>query len=544
MSLPWEVRYARRLQKSSQSGLFLKGWKMSIRTLLTIIFLFLCVSFGHATDEKPPPTPSPVSSAVTVKAGEKAPTAEKLAVTHHALQRGGQVLTYTATAGCLPLKDESGKPKADMFFVAYVRDQQQNAPQRPITFLFNGGPGASSVWLHLGAVGPKRVPIDDSEKPQPPPYRAIDNDFTWLWNTDLVFIDPVGTGFSRPAPGESPKQFYGIKEDIQSVGEFIRLYTTQYGRWTSPKFLAGESYGTLRAVGLADHLYETYGMSINGLILISLAIDFQTFTFESGNDLPYVLFLPSYAATAWYHKKLAPELRENLQKTLEGAEKWAREDFTVALAKGDRLSGAEREKVAEILATYTGLSTSFLENNNLRITRSAFMNELLRAQNLSVGLVDSRTTGHERAGDFLSDPGVVMTAAPYAAVLNDYVRDELKFESDLPYVVLSQEASGQWNWGSALHGYVSVLDTLRQVINRTPYLKVFAACGTFDLDTPYFAAKYSLEHLGLDAKLQDNIRLQCYDGGHMLYTDRSSLQKLTEDVKAFLKNAIPASTGP
>lgn len=515
---------------------------MSIRMLLIIALLLLGPSWGYSAEEKKVQEPPPASSAAPTRAGEKPSPAEKLAITHHALQKGEQVLNYTATAGCLQLKDESGKPKADMFFVAYVKEPQQDGSQRPITFLFNGGPGASSVWLHLGAVGPKRVPIDDFEKPQPPPYKAIDNEFTWLWDTDLVFIDPVGSGFSRAAPGETPKQFYGIKEDIQSVGDFIRLYTSRAGRWSSPKFLAGESYGTLRAVGLANYLYDSYGMSVNGLILISSAIDFQSFSFDSGNDLPYALFLPAYTAAAWYHKKLAPELQQDFGKTLAEVEKWALQDYLVALAKGDSLSGGEREKTAEMLAKYTGLSKAFVEDNDLRITRSAFMNELLRAEHLSVGLVDSRTTSSDHTGDFLSDPGVVMTVAPYTAALNEYVRDELKFESDLPYVFLSEEANSQWNWGSAIHGYVSILDTFHKVINRSPYARVFAACGYYDLDTPYLGTQYSLNHVGLDPKLQNNIQVQFYEGGHMLYTHRPSLQRLTEDVKAFLKSAIPAGS--
>jgi carboxypeptidase C (cathepsin A) len=522
-----------------QASSHVKGEEMAIRILLIVALLLFGPSWGPSAEEKTAQEPAGVSSATATKAAEKSSPPEKLAITHHALQMGGQVLNYTATAGYLQLKDDSGKPRADLFFVAYMKEPQEDGSRRPITFLFNGGPGASSVWLHLGAVGPKRVPLDDIEKPQPPPYKAIDNEFTWLWDSDLVFIDPVGAGFSRAAPGESPKQFYGIKEDIQAVGDFIRLYTTRAGRWTSPKFLAGESYGTLRAVGLANYLYDTYGMSVNGLILISLAIDFQSFSFDSGNDLPYALFLPSYTASAWYHKKLAPELQQELRKTLDEAERWALQDYLVALAKGDSISAGEREKVAETLASYTGLSKSFVENNDLRIARSAFMNELLRAEQLSVGLVDSRTTSHAHTGDFLSDPGVVMTVAPYTAVLNDYVRDELKFESDLPYVVLSEEANGQWNWGSAIHGYVSVLDTLQKVVNRSPYVRVFAACGTFDLDTPYMGSRYSLNHVGLDPKLQGNIEVHYYDGGHMLYTHRPSLQRLTEDVRAFLKSAIP-----
>lgn len=513
---------------------------LTIRTISIVALLLFGASFIHAAGDKAaqPSAPSPQAPPAAAGVAEKAPPAEKLVTTRHTLTKGGQVLTYGATAGCLPLKDDAGKHKADLCFVAYVKEGQQEAAGRPLTFLFNGGPGASSVWLHLGAVGPKRVDLGNAEKPQPPPYQAIDNEFTWLWYTDLVFIDPVGTGFSRPAPGENAQAFYGIKEDIQTVGDFIRLYTTRYERWSSPKFLAGESYGTFRAAGLADYLYENHGMSVNGLVLISLALDFQTFSFERGNDLPYALFLPAYTAAARYHKKLAPGLHEDLGRTLEEAERWALGDYLAALAKGDGLEGGEREKTAEALAAYTGLSKSFIEQNNLRISRSAFMKELLRAEHRGVGLVDSRATSYGRTGDFLSDPGVVMTVAPYTAVLNNYLRNDLKFESDLPYIFLSEEANRQWNWGSALHGYVNILETLHQVLTRNPYLKVFAACGYYDLDTPCPGAKYSLLHLGLDPALQANISLHGYEGGHMLYTHRSSLEKLTADVAAFIRSAL------
>ncbi len=513
---------------------------MPITRMILIVVLFLSTPpFGLAAGEKAAQPPAASPPAATAASGpEKAAPAEKLLVTSHTLKKGGQVLNYRASAGCLPLKDDAGKVKADICFVAYVKEGQQETAARPLTFLFNGGPGASSVWLHLGAVGPKRVDLGHADKPQPPPYQAVDNDCTWLWHTDLVFIDPVGTGFSRPAAGENAKAFFGIKEDIQSVGDFIRLFTTKYERWTSSKFLAGESYGTLRAVGLADYLYETHGMTFNGLILISLALDFQSFSFERGNDLPYALFLPSYTAAAWYHKKVAPGLQEDLAKTLNETEKWALHDYTVALAQGDKLAGAEREKTAERLAAYTGLSREFIEQHHLRVARSDFMRELLRAERLGVGLVDSRTTHAGRIGDFQSDPGVVMTIAPYTAVLNHYLRHELKFESDLPYVVLNEDANRQWNWGSAIHGYVSILDTLHQVLTRNPHLKVFAACGTFDLDTPWLGAKYSLHHLGLNPELQANISFHTYDGGHMLYTQRPSLEKLTADVEAFFKTTL------
>jgi len=332
-----------------------------IRMILIVALLFVAPPIGWAAAEKAAQPPA-ASTSPPAAAGpaDKASPPEKLVVTSHAIKKGGQVLNYRATVGCLPLKDDAGKAKADLCFVAYVKEGQE-AAARPLTFLFNGGPGASSIWLHLGAVGPKRVDLGNADKPHPPPYQAVDNDCTWLWHTDLVFIDPVGTGFSRPAAGENAKAFFGIKEDIQAVGDFIRLYTTKYERWTSAKFLAGESYGTFRAVGLADYLYEPQGMTLNGLSLISPALDFQSFSFERGNDLPYALFLPSYTAAAWHHKKLAPGLQEDLAKTLNEAEKWALHDYTVALPRVISLrgrSGRRPRRRGRLIPGFPGSSSS------------------------------------------------------------------------------------------------------------------------------------------------------------------------------------------
>ncbi len=302
----------------------------------------------------------------------------KLSVTHHSIQIDGKRLNYTATAGYIQLKDETGKLRANIFFVAYAKDDEESKSRRPITFAFNGGPGASSIFLHLGALGPKRALLGD-EKALPPPYQLATNEYNWLDFTDLVFIDPVGTGYSRPAPGVEPKEFYGVKGDIQSVGEFIRIYLTRYQRWLSPKFIVGESYGTTRAAGLSGYLQNKLGVNLNGILLISEVLNFQTIMFSPGNDLPYILYLPPYTIAAWHHRKLPPVYQSDFAKTREEVERFALNEYTLALTKGNGLSDGERDRIIEKLAGYTGLSKTYIKNSNLRIDRDDFVKELLRS---------------------------------------------------------------------------------------------------------------------------------------------------------------------
>lgn len=340
------------------------------------------------------------------KSTGKEPPSAKISMTHHSTKLNGMALNYTAFAGYMPMKDESGKLKANIFFTAYVKDEEVNQSQRPITFAFNGGPGAASIFLHMGALGPKRILLTEKGEAPPPPYKLVDNAYTWLDFTDLVFIDPVGTGYSRAAAGEDPKQFWGVKEDIQSVGEFIRLYLTKYNRWLSPKFIAGESYGTTRAAGLSSHLQNKLSINLNGIVLISEALNFQAIVFTPGNDLPYILFLPTYTSTAWYHKKLLPQLQSNLQKTLEEAEQFTLNEYVLALPQGDFLSEAERDKIVERLAHYTGLQKHYIQNSNLRIRQDSFRKELLSNEHRRIGILDSRITGSYTPHDFIEDPSV------------------------------------------------------------------------------------------------------------------------------------------
>ena len=476
------------------------------------------------------------------KPDDKAPPSkeEKPSVTHHEIRVNGAPLRYTATAGYMPMKDESGKLKANIFYVSYVKDG--GPAHRPITYTFNGGPGSASVWLHMGAVGPKRVLMADDGQPPPPPYRVVDNDATWLTFTDLVFIDPVTTGFSRPAAGEKAEQFHGVEEDVQWVGDFIRLWTTRNARWSSPKFLAGESYGTTRAAGLSGYLQERHGMYLNGIVLISSILNFQTAYFNVGNDLPYVTFLPTYTATAWYYKKLAPDLQADFNKAIDESRKFAANEYTLALMKGAKLTDAETKSVAGKVARLTGLSAGFVEANDLRVTLPRFSKELLRAEHRTVGRLDSRFQGIDRdsggeTGEY--DPSMAAIRGPYGAAINDYVRSELKYENDLPYELLTSRVR-PWHYGPAENRYLNVAETLRNAMSQNQSLKVFVGAGYYDFATPFFAAEYTMDHLQLDPALRKNVTLEHYEAGHMMYIHKPSLTKLTSDVSAFYQRALPA----
>jgi carboxypeptidase C (cathepsin A) len=519
--------------------------------------LMSAVAFGQTTTQATDPTARTTSKPATAPGAEKeaASKDDRLSVTHHSITVAGRTLRYTATAGTLAQKDEAGKPKADMFFVAYTLDRDRDAEgrddrhersaaaattPRPVTFVFNGGPGAASVWLHLGTAGPKRIDIRDDGVPAAPPFRLVDNEATWLDATDLVFIDPVGTGYSRPAQGEKGEQFYGVREDVQSVGAFIRLYTTRYRRWTDPKFLAGESYGTTRAAGLSEYLLEKQGISLNGIVLISAVLNFQTLATGGGNDLPYALYLPSYAATAWHHKKLPAELQADLAKTLGEVEAFALNEYTVALMKGDTLSPAERDALAQRLARYTGLDAGWIRKANLRVDPTRFRKQLLGKQGKLVGRFDSRITGEvSDAADVNAeyDPSLSQFLPLYSGTFNDFVRTTLRFESDLPYEVLTERVH-PWNFGQGGSGFLYVADTLRDTLLKNPQLKVLIASGQMDLATPYLASDYTVSHLGLSPELRKNVVQTYYPAGHMLYHDPASRRQLHEDVAGFIHAAV------
>ncbi len=473
---------------------------------------------------------------------------DNLVETKHKVVIGGQEVAYTVIAGTMVLKEETPdrekesegeKPKASFFFVAYTKDDVEDKSKRPLTFSFNGGPGSSSVWLHLGLLGPRRVVMGDAGALLPPPYGLTDNEFSLLDVTDLVFIDPVSTGYSRPVEGQKAKEFHDFKKDIESVGDFIRLFTTRYGRWLSPKFLIGESYGTTRAAGLSGYLQERHGLYLNGLMLVSAVLDFSTLEFEPGNDLPYVLFLPTYAATARYHGKIRS--RRPLKAFLAEVEKFALGEYAAALSKGATLSKRQQALLAEKLARYTGLRRAYLEQTNLRPVIYRFCKELLRDRRRTVGRLDSRFLGMDRdaAGEFCeSDPSMDAIMGPYTAALYDYVRNELKFESDLPYEILNPKV---WPWSYADHQnrYVNVAETLRHAMCVNPHLKVHVANGYYDLATPYLATEYTFNRLELEPELRGNVSMSYYEAGHMMYLHRPSLEKLKGELAQFIRAAIP-----
>ncbi len=468
---------------------------------------------------------------------------EVTSVTRHSVCIAGEEINYTATAGTLLLKTDDEKPKASIFYVAYMRDGVEDVAHRPLTFAFNGGPGSSSVWLHLGLLGPQRVLMDEEGGPLPPPFQLVNNEYSLLDITDLVFIDPVSTGYSRPVPGEDAKQFHGVTQDIESVGEFIRLYTTRVQRWSSPKFLIGESYGTTRAAGLSAHLHQTLGMYLNGIMLISAILNFQSARFDLGNDLPYILFLPSYAASAWYHKKLPDSLQSKpLREFLREVEAFAAGDYNVALMKGDALSGDERAAVIDQLARYTGLSATYIEHTNLRINIHRFVKELLRDERRTIGRFDSRFKGIDRdaAGERHEyDPSYAIIQGAYTAALNHYMRSVLAFKSDRVYEILTANVQ-PWDYSKFQNQYVNVAEDLRKAMTYNPFLRVFVANGYYDLATPYFATEYTFHHLGLDPELQGHVAMGYYEAGHMMYLHRLSLAALKRDLASFIDQTLSA----
>ncbi len=474
------------------------------------------------------------------KDDEKITIDDREVATHHVLEIGGRTLGYVAKAGTLVLREEDGKKKASVFYVAYTKDDVTDPSTRPITFSFNGGPGSSSVWLHLGALGPRRVDMGPEGFGGPPPYRTLDNEHSWLDLTDLVFIDPVTTGYSRAAPGESDSPYHSVDGDVQSVGDFIRLYTTRNQRWPSPKFLAGESYGTTRAAALAEHLQSRHGMYLNGVVLISAILNFQTAEMDVGNDLPFALFLPTLAATAYYHKRLEPALARDLRATLGEVERFASGEYLVALQKGSAIGDAERADIAAKLARYTGLSRAFVDEANLRIDDGRFDKELLRGERRTVGRLDSRFVGRDRdaAGAQAEyDPSYAAIQGPFTAALNHYLRGELNYESDLVYEILTGRVH-PWRFENSENRYLNVGERLRSAMTHNPALRVFVACGYYDAATPYAAAHYTFEHLGMDRELTSRIEYGHYEAGHMMYIRAVDREALKRDVAAFYARAL------
>lgn len=459
-------------------------------------------------------------------------------ITHHEVTIAGQKIAYTATADTLDVDDEQGKPMGSFFYVSYVREGVEDITTRPVLFSFNGGPGAAAVWVHLGAFGPKKVALDPEGMTLPPPGRLVENPDSILDATDLVFIDPLGTGWSRPATEDGGKGFYNFEGDVEAVGAFIRLWVSRNQRWASPKLLAGESYGTTRAAGLSQYLQWNLGMFLNGIALLSPRLIWQDQVFRPGNDQPFVTFLPTYTATAFYHGKLSSELSADLDATLSEAEAFALGEYATALLMGDRLAPSEKREVAEKVARYTGLSVEYVLDSNLRVPIWRFTKELLRDQGFTVGRLDSRFKGRDldSAGEAPEyDPSLVASMLGYVALANDYLRNELGYESDLVYEALNLEVNGSWTFGEDI--YLNVADTLRSAMEGNEDLQVLFACGHYDLATPYFDCGHTVAHMGLPEKVRGNAFVRTYDAGHMMYMREVDHAKLRRDMLELIERS-------
>jgi carboxypeptidase C (cathepsin A) len=451
----------------------------------------------------------------------------------------GETLRYSATTGMLPIRnDSSGVIEGGMFFVAYTRDGVAEGAKRPLLIAFNGGPGSSSVWLHMGAYGPRRVKLLADGSAPAPPYEVEDNPQTLLDQTDIVFVDPVGTGYSRAARPELGAKFWGLDEDIAAMAEFIRLYLTRYSRWSSPLFISGESYGTTRATGLSGYLADR-GITLSGIILLSTVIDRAASSMDRGNALGFANFLPSYAATAWYHKRLAPDLQaKTVEQVTDEAERWATTEYQPALVMGERLPSDRRATIAKQLARYTGLSEAFVSDNDLRVTLSRFNHELLHGERRIVGRLDSRFTTFDTdpgSDDVQLDPSEATIRNTFTPAWNDYVRRELHYRNDDVYYILG---GGIGRWRYPQNQYADVTPSLERAFTKNPYLRLYVAMGYYDMATPYYAVEYTLSQLRVAPEIRANIVTEYFPAGHMMYIDDPSRVKLRQGMRKFIDSAV------
>lgn len=470
----------------------------------------------------------------TADANHAKPAKSDWSVTEHEVTIAGEKLSYAATAGTIQLKDDNDKAKASMFFIAYTAEHDGKPQDRPVMFCFNGGPGSSSVWLHMGCFGPRRVHMDDVGHAVGPPYELKDNALSLLDTTDLVFIDPVSTGFSRVEEGTNANEYHSVSGDINSVAEFIRLWITKNDRWLSPKYLAGESYGTTRAAGVTNRL-QSKGIHLNGVVLVSAVLSFQTLRFDEGNDLPYQLYLPTYTALAHYHKQLDDELQKRkLPELLNEVEAFSRKVYGPALMQGVELGDEDRKVLAEKLARYTGLSSETILDSELRVPQWRFSDQLLEDQDKVIGRFDGRIIGPDldKATDSsgASDPSYTRVAGGFTATFNDYVRGELGYETDMDYGIL---VGLRWNYDRAKSNYLNVAGDLRKAMAENPKLRVYVAAGYYDLATPYHAAEYTINHSITHPQARDRVTFGYFESGHMVFTHRQSLEQLRGDLVRF-----------
>jgi carboxypeptidase C (cathepsin A) len=511
---------------------------MTLRRACAVAWVLVAVSTvvvsGQQRPGGPPDAPPTLPRPGSYETAS--PLQEKAAQTSHAMRIGGQDIRYTATAGTIPIRLDDGKVAARMFFVAYTKDGE-DARTRPIAFLFNGGPGSASIWLHMGSFAPRRAAMADEGFQPAPPYRLVDNEHSLIGVADMVFVDAIDTGFSRVMPGVDNAQFHGQDGDIRAFGEFIAEYLRTYNRWLSPKFLIGESYGTIRSAGLAGELQQRHGLELNGVVLLSALLSYQTLMPAPNNDIGWAVQVQTYTATAWYHKRLPADLQQKtLAKAVDEARAFAFGDYMAALTKGNTLSEAERQAAAAKLARYTGLSVPYILASNLRLDPGRYRKELLRDKRLVVGRLDSRftTLDADAAGERQEfDPSNTALSGPYVATFQHYVKNDLKWETDLHYATSGNVRP----WTYVQNRYMDMTDTLRQAMAKNPFLKVLVLCGYYDMATTVGGIEFSMSHLAYDKQITDRVAFTYYEGGHMMYIRPSAHKDLTRDVAGFIGGA-------
>ncbi|MFT3682506.1 MAG: hypothetical protein QM791_19780 [Ferruginibacter sp.] len=482
-------------------------------------------------------------SATVLAQPDSAAKPEKF-VTKHSIKIDNKIISYTATVGTLILKNDKDEPIASFGYTAYTKDGETDFSKRPLTFSYNGGPGSSSMWLHMGVMGPRRVVVNDPSPNGPAPYKLEDNNYSILDVSDIIMMDPVGTGLSRATGKGKNTDFWGVDQDIRSVSQFIKNYVHENERWNSPKFLLGESYGTFRSAGVADYLQENFGISVNGIVLVSNVLDIRQLAFNPGDDLPFIVNFPTYAATAWYHNKV-PNKPASLDAFLKEVRAFTYSDYAQALIKGDLLSADEREKVLAKLVAYTGISKDYWEKANLRVNQPQFAQELLRNSGMTVGRLDARYKGitQDLLGEYaFYDPQSSDISPAFISAFMHYYTTELKVSKDKNYNTSAYALPDfKWDWkhqrSNGIFGDASTPNTCPDLINAmssNPKMKVLVLNGIYDMATPFAGTEYTFDHLGLNKAIKGNITQKYYEAGHMMYTHNESAALFKKDVAAFI----------
>ncbi|HEX5437034.1 MAG TPA: hypothetical protein VFW98_07740 [Gemmatimonadaceae bacterium] len=490
---------------------------------------------GSAAAQRPFPGRRGGGAGAASADSEGVPAVERVSTTKHTITVNGKTIPYTANAGTMVLRDENGKPAATVFYISYTKDQT-DAATRPVTFFFNGGPGSASIWLDMGIMSPEHPNMGPNGHQPAPPYDLVDNPNTPLDVTDLVQVDAMMTGYSRPAPGVKATDYTGAVNDVQMFGQFIRDYLDKYNRWASPKYLFGESYGTFRSAGLASELQENEGIVLNGIMLLGTVLDWQYISPSPTNDIAYSCFLPTYTATAWYHKKLPADLqRESLKQVVQQSREYAFGDYLTSMAKGNTLTQAEKTAVAQKLARLTGLSEQFLLNTNLRVDPGTFRTELLRNERKILGRYDTRLTGingnaANQREDY--DPSDVAPSGAFMSAFMRYLHNDLKYTSNLQYYMGGH--TGRWDYSRLGRGYPSEVESLRLAMAKDPYLHVMVGAGYYDTATPFANAEYTFNHLGFDQTYKNRVEFKYFESGHMAYLNQASAKQLKADIAQFI----------